>query len=583
MLTVVVPVHNVARYLDICLESLAAQTYRDLEVVLVDDGSTDGSGDIADAWPARDQRFRVVHQANRGLGAARNAGAALATGDHLAFVDADDVLPAYAFEVLVNALERTGSDFASGNVRLLTDGVLAPSPLHRGTHRRTRLAVDPREHRYLVYDRLACNKVWRRSFWGDTTFPEGVHYEDIPVTVPLYGRARTVDVIELPVYYWRQRPAGDPSISQRLAEQRNLDDRFAAVNTARRELSKTDGAFATWYAETALQSDLRLVLEVLPDVDDAYRARFLKLASAFLADVDSTVLTRLPSRLATAWRLTRDGDVDGLVRLVEAVRAAGGPAGGMAAWRDPEPPGVRAAAVGWSDGRLRIELAGTPGIRGRLAQIKPASPRVGLLWLREGAPGRRVVALAAAGGAGRLRPSRLRGRRGWVPGEWTVNVAPPRTPLRAADPIALPSRWVDGALVAPVVRGGVLRVVVDRPEVFAAEAGEDAGDLYIDGCGALPRGTRLFFERVPGVPSLAFPLVIAGPKWIARVPLSALAGAIGTPAVPGEPPDTWGAALARPDRAPEPLLAGPRVTPTAAGPVVVDADSRGILRIMGRE
>ncbi|HEV7711166.1 MAG TPA: glycosyltransferase, partial [Asanoa sp.] len=227
MLTVVVPVHNVARYLDICLESLARQTYRDLDVVLVDDGSTDGSGALAAAWPVRDPRFRLVRQANAGLGAARNAGAALATGDYLAFVDADDVLPAYAFEVLVGALEQTGSDFATGDVRLLTDGSLAPSALHAGTHRETRLAADPHEHRYLVYDRLACNKVWRRSFWGDTRFPEGVHYEDIPVTVPLYGRARAVDVIGLPVYYWRQRPPGDPSISQRLAERRNLDDRFA--------------------------------------------------------------------------------------------------------------------------------------------------------------------------------------------------------------------------------------------------------------------------------------------------------------------------------------------------------------------
>ncbi|GIF65518.1 hypothetical protein Ais01nite_35530 [Asanoa ishikariensis] len=568
MLSVVVPVHNVARYLDICLESLAAQTHRDIEVVLVDDGSTDGSGDIAAGWAAKDSRFRVVHQANAGLGAARNAGAALATGAYLAFVDADDVLPPYAFEVLVNALEQTGSDFASGNVALLTDGKLTPSPLHRGTHRETRLAVDPREHRYLVYDRLACNKVWRRSFWGETRFPEGVHYEDIPVTVPLYGRARSVDVIDLPVYYWRQRPAGDPSISQRLAEQRNLDDRFAAVTFA---LSALDGPFATWYAETALQSDLRLVLEVLPDVDDAYRARFGKLANAFLTDVDPAVLTRLPGRLATAWKLTQDGDLDGLVSLVSSVRASAAPGAGMAAWRDPATPAVRATAADWVDGRLRIELADE-----RLP--------LALLWLREGAPGNRVVALPAAGGSGTLRPSRLRGRPGWQPGEWTVNVAPARDAARAhvrvTEPLPFEARWVDQeTLVTPLVRGGVLRVVVERPAVVAAEVGSDDEVLHIDGRGELAPGTLLHLERAFGVPSLAYPAVVSGPKWMARVPLTDLVAAIATPGVPDEPPAVWRVALGEPGGPTVPLPAGPRVTPAKAGPVVVDIDPRGILRV----
>ncbi|SNT57825.1 CDP-glycerol glycerophosphotransferase [Asanoa hainanensis] len=571
MLSVVVPVHNVARYLDICLESLAAQTYRDLEVVLVDDGSTDGSGSLADAWPARDPRFRVVHQANAGLGAARNAGAALATGDYLAFVDADDVLPPYAFEVLVNALEQTGSDFASGNVSLLTDGALTPSPLHRGTHRETRLAVNPRSHRYLVYDRLACNKVWRRSFWGSTRFPEGVHYEDIPVTVPLYGRASSVDVIDLPVYYWRQRPAGDPSISQRLAEQRNLDDRFAAVSSALSALSALDGPFATWYAETALQSDLRLVLEVLPDVDDAYRARFAKLATAFLAGVDADSLSRLPQRLAAAWKLTRDGDLDGLVRLVSSVRASAAPGAGMAAWRDPVTPAVRATAVDWVGGWLRISLADS---------LVPLA----LLWLREGSPGDQVVALPSAGGSGLLRPSRLRGRQGWRPAEWTVNVAPARdalrAPVRVTEPLPFQARWVDqSTLVTPLARSGVLRVVVERPAVVAAEAGEDAGDLYVDGCGELAPGTLLRLERAAGVPSLAYPVVASGPKWMGRVPLADLVAAIATPGVPDEPPAVWRVALGEPGGPSVPLPAGPRLTPATAGPVRIDIDPRGILRV----
>src|SRR5690349_16944771 len=95
VLSVVVPVYNVAPYLDECLTSIAAQYYRNLEVIMVDDGSTDESGAIAAAYAERDSRFKLVTKANAGLGAARNTGTENATGDYLMFVDSDDVLPPY--------------------------------------------------------------------------------------------------------------------------------------------------------------------------------------------------------------------------------------------------------------------------------------------------------------------------------------------------------------------------------------------------------------------------------------------------------------------------------------------------------
>src|SRR5690349_8686628 len=93
-LSVVVPVYNVERYLDECLASLAAQQVADFEAILIDDGSTDGSAAIAQAYADRDPRFRLISQPNAGLGAARNAGIALAQGEFLAFLDSDDKVPA---------------------------------------------------------------------------------------------------------------------------------------------------------------------------------------------------------------------------------------------------------------------------------------------------------------------------------------------------------------------------------------------------------------------------------------------------------------------------------------------------------
>jgi CDP-glycerol glycerophosphotransferase len=118
--SVVVPIHNVAAYLEACLDSLAQQTMSDLEIIMVDDGSTDESPAIAQRFVARDERFRLMRQANAGQGAARNTGTGQSGGEFLAFVDGDDVLPPNAYEALLGALDRTSSDFATGNIRRLT-------------------------------------------------------------------------------------------------------------------------------------------------------------------------------------------------------------------------------------------------------------------------------------------------------------------------------------------------------------------------------------------------------------------------------------------------------------------------------
>ena len=122
LLSVVVPAYDVAAYLPACLDSVLAQSSSlgrvGLEVVVVDDGSPDDSGAIAESYAARDPRVRVVHTENRGLGAARNEGFQHVTGDLLAFADSDDVVPPGAYAALLRQLTRTGADFVVGSVRL---------------------------------------------------------------------------------------------------------------------------------------------------------------------------------------------------------------------------------------------------------------------------------------------------------------------------------------------------------------------------------------------------------------------------------------------------------------------------------
>ena len=97
LISVIVPVYRVEKYLDRCLQSIAGQTYRNLEIILVDDGSPDSSGAICDAWAAKDSRIRVIHKKNAGAGAARNTGLDVATGEIISMIDSDDYLEVHMY------------------------------------------------------------------------------------------------------------------------------------------------------------------------------------------------------------------------------------------------------------------------------------------------------------------------------------------------------------------------------------------------------------------------------------------------------------------------------------------------------
>ena len=114
--SVIVPVYNVKRYLPRCIESILRQSHTELEIILVDDGSTDGSGAVCDRYAARDERIKVVHKRNEGVSAARNTGLELSTGQYIAFVDSDDWLALTAIETLYRRITEDRADFAVGDL-----------------------------------------------------------------------------------------------------------------------------------------------------------------------------------------------------------------------------------------------------------------------------------------------------------------------------------------------------------------------------------------------------------------------------------------------------------------------------------
>jgi CDP-glycerol glycerophosphotransferase len=325
VLSIVVPIYNVGPYLDECLSSIAGQTRDELQVVMVDDGSTDDSAATAARFADKDSRFTLIRKANAGLGAARNTGLEHATGDYLMFVDSDDSLPPYAAELLIGALETTGSDFSCGNVLRYNTRGMRPSPMHRAPFAETRLRTHVRKRPGLLVDRTAWNKVFRRSFFDahGFRFPEGVLYEDIPVTVPAHALASAVDVLSVPVYHWRQREGEDRSITQRRGEIPAFVDRLENCWSASRSLGEMgEPALKRHYDASVLTSDLMLFVKVLPDVGPEYHAVFLERTNAYLDTIDPTVIDELDTNLRVLWTLIRHRMLPELLEFVPTVHKA---------------------------------------------------------------------------------------------------------------------------------------------------------------------------------------------------------------------------------------------------------------------
>jgi len=121
LVSLVVPCYNVEKYIEQCLTSIRDQTYKNIEVILVDDGSPDNSGAICDRFALDDERFKVIHKENAGVGAARNDGMAMASGDYIIFIDSDDYLPLNALELLVSKAEETDADVVMGDLYKVFD------------------------------------------------------------------------------------------------------------------------------------------------------------------------------------------------------------------------------------------------------------------------------------------------------------------------------------------------------------------------------------------------------------------------------------------------------------------------------
>ena len=202
LVSVIVPVYNVENYLDECVMSIVHQTYRNLEIILVDDGSTDRSGEMCDGYT--DTRIKVVHQENKGQASARNTGLEIKTGELLLFIDSDDVISPVMVETMVECLEQTGSSIVCcdytrkyGRLQQKKGGIVKVFDQYEAI-----------SHMYddKAYNTYTWNKLFKSQIMENIRFPDGKRmYEEVETVYQALKKSDKVAYVLSALYYYRKR------------------------------------------------------------------------------------------------------------------------------------------------------------------------------------------------------------------------------------------------------------------------------------------------------------------------------------------------------------------------------------------
>lgn len=209
LVSIIVPVYNVKDYLEKCINSICNQTYSNLEIILIDDGSTDESGKICDKLSEEDSRIKVIHQENGGLADARNVGIDICTGDYISFVDSDDWIDMHMIETLVDACEKHLAQLACCGRYLYYNERYIKTAYANGLVEKWN--VETAISNLLSWNQIdsaAWDKLYDKSLFDGIRFPKGRLHEDIFIMYKIFEKANAIIHIGTPLYYYRQRDDG---------------------------------------------------------------------------------------------------------------------------------------------------------------------------------------------------------------------------------------------------------------------------------------------------------------------------------------------------------------------------------------
>ena len=273
LVSVIVPVYNVEEYMDKCVETIVNQTYQNLEIILIDDGSSDSCPQKCDRWTEKDARIQVIHKKNGGVGFARNTGLELARGDFVTFVDSDDYLANDAIEVMLERIELDQSDLVIAQcVKVYPDGS-ADSPAYPWISDKTLSKEDVVQmvgsaQALPIY---AWGKLYRSHIFNKVRYTSLTCAEDVYILPEILEICKRVSLVEKVLYYYYQRLTS--TVHSRKAEQ-IIDSILAAIHVSRYLLEQgcTNGASRYYYSAVCESYELENRTEAKHQIQIAFNA-----------------------------------------------------------------------------------------------------------------------------------------------------------------------------------------------------------------------------------------------------------------------------------------------------------------------
>ncbi len=258
-ISVIVPVYNIAKYLPKCIESIINQTYNAIEILLINDGSTDESGKICDEYAKKDNRIKVIHQNNQGISATRNTGIKASTCDYIVFIDSDDYINEDYLETLYNCITKTNSDVASVNYNVIKqDGTILYNGSKETELKENELITIEGTNiiKELLSQKILKNFVWNKIYKKSIIceFQVGINYEDMAFTLEVLSKASKVSFINKSCYNYVKR---DDSITATISEE-NLQDFGKAIEERYKIVKKKFKELEPYNIYAFLESSLAL-------------------------------------------------------------------------------------------------------------------------------------------------------------------------------------------------------------------------------------------------------------------------------------------------------------------------------------
>ena len=272
LISVIVPIFKVEKYLKKCIESIINQTYSNLQIILIDDGSPDKCGKICEKYAAKDNRIQVVHKENGGLSDARNVGISIAKGEYIGFVDSDDYLENNMYEYLFNLLNLHNADVSICNFYNVIEGKQKVNNIDDGIKIYNKVDILKEILLDETIQSYAWNKLYKKSLFNNIKYPVGKTYEDIGTTFYILENCNKVAVTGKPLYNYVKRKN---SIVNVISEKTIIDyielviERYKYINENYSELENYNNKYLLKILKTAY-TDISKLVTISSDLQEKY-------------------------------------------------------------------------------------------------------------------------------------------------------------------------------------------------------------------------------------------------------------------------------------------------------------------------